>query len=72
MNVPLQPEKIIYKDLNVSNIIFGIPYAWKDILKNHIVYSTTPDLNVFYRIPKIPFESSTIVFNLNMNFVERQ
>ena len=33
VNVPLQPEKIIYKDLNVSNIIFGIPYAWKDILK---------------------------------------
>ena len=73
VDIHLEPEMLIYKDKNVTKRIFGLAYTWEDISIPRIVYQTTNDLDVDYLTPKASkFNSTDIVYNLNMNFIERQ
>ena len=73
INVPLQPEKYILKDMNVTNRILGMPAGWENININKILYSATPDHDADLKSQKeMSYNGTNIVLNLNMNFVERQ
>ena len=72
INVPLQPEKYVLKNMNVTKRVLGMAVEWANIDINKILYSTTPDVNADLKSVKAPeYNSTTITLNLNMNFVER-
>lgn len=69
----MQPEKLVLKDQVVTTRIFGMAFGWENKVINKILWSTTTDQDISYASPRAAtFNGTDIVYNLNMNFVERQ
>ena len=57
----------------MTNNIFGIPYAWTDHVIQKVSFRDVEDKDSDYNSPKAAkFNSTSIVINVNMHFVESQ
>ena len=56
---------------NVTKALWGVPYKYGDDENQQVLYRQVEDKNADYNCQKEPkFNSTSIVYNINMHFVE--